>query len=1113
MKYLNRRNDFLFDSINESMFYMSPNVRKVLTKLAEKDNEIAKELLSSELTDVKPDVTFIDLADKEGFVTFTQIKKADKLINQRFSNNDGSPSIDVVQGVNLGNQFKDLSEKPKLSKKWIDWLYQLDIVEDEASTGVFTKGRNQVKMGKIVNKIFPGKFKDKEVEEFVNYFKSTSTEDFETEKFELVEGDDIAFWYDCKNHYTASGTLGSSCMRSMEDEVFAIYTDNPDVCRLLILKDVESDKVLGRALVWKPKFGRVWDGGEFPEEVEYFMDRVYSIKDSDVNKFHDFAEKQGWARKTQNNYSSHSRVTYKGNDYGMDMEVQLDDSEYYNRFPYMDTFAEYTEWDKKLYNNEDRENGGWLLTNTNGYAEEGGEWSEYHQETIPEDEGVYSDALGTIIWHHSAVNIERGYHNHQGWWPQDHDDVYYDNREGEYLHRDDTIYSEYHGEHIFEESAVYVIMVMDEDGSVDEEDYLHENDDEFIPFGQLDDLFWYEILNDEWSWEDDYKGFLKDIMEEDYMDNLFPSVIGVTTYPVEGDEWLSYEDAILLGKKLTGGDDDHRQEDKFSYFNRIWIDSDRNVYQSIIDGKKEKDRLDRILKNEDGQIEFDDTEEYMDKVDNKFEKLSSHLDFLKVLVHQMIEYDAFNSELTEDKMKSMFDEIPSIQELNKILYDYKVEFVDKWMGMEVMSDRVKNKFKEVLDYYKDDSKFEGLTIDQIKESFKLNFTLLFPALEDKELTRSRENMTEYASEKLGREVDFEKEIRPGYLLLQKHYQDYPKRFNTANIDNRLENYKDYKFYKYAKDYQKRASRSSKYEKQFESRDLKINKYGMSKMKRFNEMFNETPPDIEVKDFMSRKWISDKKFKKLHIKNLGEILYNVYKPIGHWKKKGVKGFFGVMDLPWDDERWSILNRINTNYTALSILVNSINYVLEKGDSDISKFDLVSPTFGSTEWYEEYNRLSDFMKRNARNIFLKLTEEDGSTIINNIVTAIRRTRSIGDNAEKVVVEYLPKLNKNVTNIKLPEGSGDATDMVGGADVLFDYNGNTYTVQVKKVSYVNKRGSIYVTKGASISKHYKTNYYAILDKNYLYFFKNDPSKIQLIYGELSMEEDLLIKSFKYK
>lgn len=291
---------------------------------------------------------------------------------------------------------------------------------------------------------------------------------------------------------------------------------------------------------------------------------------------------------------------------------------------------------------------------------------------------------------------------------------------------------------------------------------------------------------------------------------------------------------------------------------------------------------------------------------------------------------------------------------------------------------------------------------------------------------------------------------------------------------------------------------------------------MKNIKKFNEM--SAMISDKVTDHMTRRWISDKAFKLLHIKNIGIILKRVYEPKGHWKRRnGTSGFFGVMDLPWDSERWSLLNRINTNYSALSILINSTNDVLTKGNSDIPRFDFIQNPFGSATFYTEYNRMMDFVHRNSNNIFLKLTEDDGSTIINNIIKAIDRSKRIGDKAETVVSQYLPLVRSGITNIKLPEGSGDSNDMIGGADIFFDYKGKTYTIQVKKVSRIKKEPyyttKTYTTVGASISKHYKTDYYAVLDNKFLIFFRNDPSNIKLIDGELTFNRSVLVKEFEYK
>ena len=69
---ISKYNSFIVDmllekAINESFLYYSPNVRKALSRI--KGNDIATELLGSEGTDVKPDMTFIDLG-KEGYLSF-----------------------------------------------------------------------------------------------------------------------------------------------------------------------------------------------------------------------------------------------------------------------------------------------------------------------------------------------------------------------------------------------------------------------------------------------------------------------------------------------------------------------------------------------------------------------------------------------------------------------------------------------------------------------------------------------------------------------------------------------------------------------------------------------------------------------------------------------------------------------------------------------------------------------------------------------------------------------------------------------------------------------------------------------------------------------------------
>lgn len=389
------------------------------------------------------------------------------------------------------------------------------------------------------------------------------------------------------------GTLGSSCMKNKHG-IFEVYTENPDVCQMLILKDVASDKLLARAIVWKPQF-MVYNNEQRPlNEVEYFMDRVYSIKDSDVNKFHDFAEKRGWARKTENNYSSHSQVTYKDKDYRIDMEVELG-SNHYNHYPYMDTFAEF--YGGTLYNNNTSENGGYTLTYSDGgYEDPDGVWSDYLGESIPEDEAVYSHPISSWIRSYNAVEVTTGRSEYQGWYPDEYGYIYFDEKRDEYIHVEDAVYSEFHDCLIYEGDSVKGVWSINSDRTkknfdywpIDTESYFYDDDDNLVLFEEIEDqgLYWYNKMKHNWS--DDYKGICVEALSIDYKERYILQDFVVTTYGrAQSDlfgeevEFLTVGDHELING-ISNEDDaydgfEERIEDEFTYMKRVWVDQGRSL--------------------------------------------------------------------------------------------------------------------------------------------------------------------------------------------------------------------------------------------------------------------------------------------------------------------------------------------------------------------------------------------------------------------------------------------------------------------------------------------------------------------------------------------------------
>jgi hypothetical protein len=192
-------------------------------------------------------------------------------------------------------------------------------------------GRGEVKIGKIVNYICSLRnisVTDSEREEFVNAWKAST--DISTIQFKLVSGDDIVKYYNEGNYYSKSGTLGSSCMKDESGRIFKIYSENTDKVKLLIYVDGD-DKVHGRALVWKVK--------KSPCESKYFMDRIYTNRDSDVNRFKDFANNEGWfyKKKMNSHVADNVLFVYKGQDVAGEVKLKLEGK--FKSYPFVDTMC------------------------------------------------------------------------------------------------------------------------------------------------------------------------------------------------------------------------------------------------------------------------------------------------------------------------------------------------------------------------------------------------------------------------------------------------------------------------------------------------------------------------------------------------------------------------------------------------------------------------------------------------------------------------------------------------------------------------------------------------------------------------------------------------------
>lgn len=514
--------DFLLENLNESRLYMSPKFIKIVKST---NTDIGKELVKSHGEDFKPDMTFIDIdIEKEGNVTFNTMSN--------------------VMKKNKGKKdFEDFDKVKNISLSNVLWEIEVDkknVHPPDRYGTYFSKSRNSIKLGRLINRLFPKKFKDKDVEDFVNKFKSNVENSLE--KFELVSGDDIAKWYAGENYLKNSGSLGSSCMKNCD--YFDIYTQNSQ-CRMLVL--FEEGKVKGRALIWKIHNPQ--------KDFEYFMDRQYTITDADVHKFRSYADKEGWAYKTHNNHSSTLTVTYEGEDFTYhNMMVKLDEVEF-DTYPYMDTFKALNKGENIIRNDSSHDdNSTYFLEETDGGYDEGGVWSDWESQRIPEDEAVYSEYMSDYIYSEDAAIIQLGSNRYRDTYIHtSHDEYVYDEVRDKGMLMDDSIYSDHYMSYIYIEDAKEGIIDFDlnEHGRITDVDTgIISTQDNDVTDGLGGNAF--EWLKEQFSnIEDDY--ILKEfVVKETDWGWWIPKYMAVEVYPtgIEAPKRLSKIDSYLLGIEI-----------------------------------------------------------------------------------------------------------------------------------------------------------------------------------------------------------------------------------------------------------------------------------------------------------------------------------------------------------------------------------------------------------------------------------------------------------------------------------------------------------------------------------------------------------------------------------
>lgn len=335
--------------------------------LSQMKSPVAKALLELENDDLKITTNFLGLGEKEDEVSFysPNVKLTKYQIIDPGYTYTGYKKMFKLVGLD-GDYYPSL---PRFTfgevKKWIE---QEDpdndtgrrlahFVSDSGQNCIismaglkgFPSGTPQKSfIGRIARRILDvanKKFSDNEISDFVDEFKFKVAISKNRELlFELVEGEDIRKWYDGDRYdYTKTYTLHNSCMRYKKCQKYLdIYAKNPKVCKMLILKSPDNQKlIIGRALIW------TLDNGDI------FMDRIYYSYNEDIKLFKEYAIKNGWCYKTGQDSSHYTPIEWSsGNQRQGFLTVKLDvwDFGYY---PYMDTLKYFDDY-KGVISNDHR---------------------------------------------------------------------------------------------------------------------------------------------------------------------------------------------------------------------------------------------------------------------------------------------------------------------------------------------------------------------------------------------------------------------------------------------------------------------------------------------------------------------------------------------------------------------------------------------------------------------------------------------------------------------------------------------------------------------------------------------------------------------------------------
>ena len=385
--------------------------KNFLEAVADVKNPIAEKILKLYKTDVDVDTNYIGLSDKENFVEFKSDRRVetaciivnpgdiyDRLSAKLFPNfstiysfGTGGKSfrdyIDIDQPARIVKKLTSDDDRLPLSLKnfiengnsiyHIKWNFGDKNTEYDAiigagiRTGEKAVKPQEVRVGSLIQSLLKKSGQEvnpSELEDFVIKFNNAVKSKKENifKDFQIIKREDIREYYLEDNYESSNHTLGGSCMRYQKcQDYLDIYVKNPNQVSMVVLfSEKEPEKIRGRALLWtdiKYKYKDIVGKGLPDYHDKPFMDRIYVNNSKDEELFKEFAKKNGFIYKKNQDFSKYGFL-FNGEETKitrLDVRLEYNSFEYY---PYIDTLAYYTPHNSNLNNRE----GEYTLNETDG---------------------------------------------------------------------------------------------------------------------------------------------------------------------------------------------------------------------------------------------------------------------------------------------------------------------------------------------------------------------------------------------------------------------------------------------------------------------------------------------------------------------------------------------------------------------------------------------------------------------------------------------------------------------------------------------------------------------------------------------------------------------------